>query len=63
MTEEEMIEFDRLKTARDSLLLKVANLHGQLETLHEMYKLVCSQRDELMDQQRAQVAAMRGRMQ
>ena len=38
-------------------------LAGQLETLDEMYKLVCRQRDELMDQQRAQVEAMRGRMQ
>ena len=38
-------------------------LEGQIETLDEMYKLVCRQRDELMDQQRAQVEAMRGRMQ
>ena len=32
MTQEEMIEFDRLKTARDSLLLTVANLRGQIDT-------------------------------
>ena len=38
-------------------------LQGQMETLDEMYKLVCRQRDELMDQQRAQVEAMRGRIQ
>jgi hypothetical protein len=38
-------------------------LEGQIETLDEMYKLVCRQRDELMDQQRAQVEAMRGRIQ
>ena len=38
-------------------------LEGQIETLDEMYKLVCRQRDELMDQQRAQVEGMRGRMQ
>jgi hypothetical protein len=38
-------------------------LAGQLETLDEMYKLASRQRDELMDQQRAQVEAMRGRMQ
>ncbi len=38
-------------------------LEGQLETLDEMYKLVCRQRDELMDQQRAQAEAMRGRIQ
>jgi copper oxidase (laccase) domain-containing protein len=35
----------------------------QLETLGRMYELASSQRDELMDQQRAQIAAMRGRMQ
>ena len=35
----------------------------EIDTLYEMYKLVCSQRDELMDQQRAQVAALRGRIQ
>ncbi len=35
----------------------------EIDTLYEMYKLVCSQRDELMDQQRAQVAALRGKMQ
>ena len=33
MTDEEIIEFERLKTARDSLLLTVANLRGQLETI------------------------------
>ena len=38
-------------------------LEGQIETLDEMYKMVCRQRDELMDQQRAQVAAMRGQLQ
>ena len=38
-------------------------LEGQIETLDEMYKMVCHQRDELMDQQRAQVAAMRGQLQ
>jgi hypothetical protein len=38
-------------------------MQGRVETLDEMYKLVCRQRDELMDQQRAQVEAMRGRIQ
>ena len=33
MTQDEEIEFHRLKTARDSLLLMVANLRGQLETI------------------------------
>ena len=36
---------------------------AEIDALYEMYKLVCSQRDELMDEQRAQVAALRGRMQ
>ena len=35
----------------------------EIDTLYEMYKLVCSQRNELMDQQRAQVAALRGKIQ
>ena len=38
-------------------------LQGQIETLHAMYELVSKQRDYLIDQQNAQVAAMRGRMQ
>jgi hypothetical protein len=38
-------------------------LEGQIETLDEMYKLASRQRDELMDQQRAQVEAMLGRIQ
>ena len=33
MTQDEEIEFHRLKTARDSLMLLVANLRGQLETI------------------------------
>ena len=33
MTHEETIEYERLKTARDSLLLTIANLRGQLETI------------------------------
>ncbi len=32
MTQEEELEFERLKTARDSLLLTVADLRGQLES-------------------------------
>ena len=34
-----------------------------IDTLHNMYTMVRAQCDELMDQQRAQVAAMRGRIQ
>jgi hypothetical protein len=41
----------------------IGKLLGQIETLHDMYKMVCTQRDELMDQQRAQIEAMRGRIQ
>ena len=63
MTQDEMIEFDRLKTARDSLLLTVANLRGQIETLNAMYEVASKQRDELMDEQRAQIAIIRGRLQ
>ena len=38
-------------------------LQGQIETLGAMYELASKQRDALMDEQRAQVAAMRGRIQ
>ena len=38
-------------------------LEGRIQTLHAMYELAVKQRDYLMDQQRAQVEAMRGRIQ
>ena len=38
-------------------------LEGQIQTLHAMYELASKQRDALMDEQRAQVEVMRGRMQ
>lgn len=38
-------------------------LQGQIETLYAMYELATKQRDYLMEQQNAQVAAMRGKMQ
>jgi hypothetical protein len=38
-------------------------LQGQIETLYAMYELASKQRDYLMEQQNAQVAAMRGKMQ
>jgi len=63
MTDEEAIEFGRLKTARDELLLTVAKLRGDIDTLYEMYKQACQQRDELMDAQRAIIAKARGQMQ
>ena len=42
---------------------EIKNLRGKIETLHAMYELAVKQRDYLMDEQRAQVAAMRGKMQ
>ena len=38
-------------------------MQGRIDTLHAMYEQASRQRDELMDQQRAQVAAMKGRIQ
>ena len=38
-------------------------LQGQIETLYAMYELAIKQRDYLMEQQNAQVAEMRGKMQ
>ena len=43
MTQEEEVEFDGLKTARDSLLLTVANLRGQLETIAAKEREACAQ--------------------
>ena len=63
MTQEEEAEFGQLKSARDSLLLTIAKLRGDIETLHAMYEQVSRQRDELMDVQRSMVEALRGRIQ
>jgi hypothetical protein len=38
-------------------------MQAKIETLHAMYEVAVKQRDYLMDQQRAQVEAMRGRVQ
>ena len=38
-------------------------LEGQIQTLNAMYEVASKQRDSLMDEQRAQVEAMRGRVQ
>ena len=43
MTQEEEIEFDRLKVARDSLLLTVANLRGQIDTIAAKEREACAQ--------------------
>ena len=63
MTDDETIEFGQLKTARDELLLTLAKLRGDIDTLHAMYEQASQQRDELMDAQRSIVAAMRGKLQ
>jgi hypothetical protein len=60
-------ERDRIKQANASEIERVnthiKELQGQIETLHAMYELATKQRDYLMEQQNAQVAAMRGKMQ
>ena len=43
MTQDEEIEFDRMKAARDSLLLTVANLRGQLGTIAAEEREACIQ--------------------
>ena len=63
LTDEEAIEFGRLKTARDELLLTVAKLRGDIDTLYEMYKQASRQRDELLDEQGAMIAKLRGNIQ
>ncbi len=60
-------ERDRIKQANapeiERVNAHIKELQGQIETLHAMYELTSKQRDYLMEQQNAQVAAMRGKMQ
>jgi hypothetical protein len=58
-------EFDSFVTAFANLVAEAERkkLQGQIETLGAMYELASKQRDQLMDEQRAQIAAMRGRVQ
>ena len=42
MTQDQEIEFERLKTARDALLLTVANLRGQLKTIAAEEREACA---------------------
>jgi Skp family chaperone for outer membrane proteins len=42
---------------------ELQDLRSDIETLYQMYEQACRQRDELMNQQRAQIEAMRGRLQ
>jgi hypothetical protein len=42
---------------------KCKEMQAKIETIYAMYEVAVKQRDYLMDQQRAQVEAMRGRVQ
>jgi archaellum component FlaC len=42
---------------------KEAEMQERIDQLFALYEMVCNQRNMLMDQQRAQVAAMRGQLQ
>ena len=65
MTDDETTEFERLKTARDGLLLTVANLRGRLETIaaeeREACAKVCEAQDEYGWQQYADAIRARGK--
>jgi DNA-binding transcriptional regulator YbjK len=54
-----------LQAAAELRRLHEVELSAQdrVERLYVIYQQACQHRDELMDQQRAQIAAMRGRMQ
>lgn len=58
MMQHELVAFAKMVAERER-----EKSQGRIETLNAMYELVTRQRDELMDQQRAQIAAMRGRIQ
>jgi len=51
MTQDEEIEFDRMKMARDSLLLTVANLRGQLGTIAAEEREACAKLCESLPMQ------------
>ena len=57
MTQDEEIEFHRLKTARDSLLLTVANLRGQLETIAAEEREACAKLCETISNTQANMNA------
>ena len=42
---------------------KEKEMQERIDTLFALYEQACQQRDQLMDMQRAQIAAMRGRTQ
>ncbi len=53
-----LMQFADLVAERERKLMQ-----AKIETLYAMYEVAVKQRDYLMDQQRAQVEAMRGRVQ
>jgi hypothetical protein len=54
---------DVLRRAIDDAERKERDWQDKVDRLYAMYQMACQQRDELLDQQSAQIAAMRGRMQ
>ena len=54
---EDIETFAKLVTATER-----RELQGQLDAMHALYKLACRQRDFLMDQQRAELFAARGKL-
>lgn len=54
---------DVLRRAIDDAERKERDWQDRVDRLYAMYQMACQQRDELLDQQSAQIAAMRGRMQ
>lgn len=56
-----LLEFEDL--AKLAYAKGQADIQHLIDTLYAMYKQACEQRDLVMDQQRAMVAQMRGRIQ
>jgi len=54
---------DVLRRAIDDAERKERDWQDKVDSLYVMYQMACQQRDELMDQQRAQIAAMHGKLQ
>ena len=54
---------DCWKWHHECAVAKIERLQEGTETLYAMYEQACQQRDQLMDQQSAQIAAIRGRVQ
>jgi hypothetical protein len=70
MTRDELLQLcdylecnDASMEAQISAAAELRRLSSGVETLYNLYQQVCQQRDELMDQQRAHVEAMKGRIQ